>query len=301
MHPPHNTGGYPDSLDWLAFRRDNAIRLLHWRTELIRRLDKRNKVTAHSTGLLTEIEWRTAADVDSYGYTWVASRHTNDPWMQFHAVDIVRAGSRGKPFWHAEATGGPLWLQPQVINRPLEDGRSSDDKDVRVWSLIDMTAGATGILFTRWRPLLDGPLFGAFGPMGMDGSVTPRAEMASTLARWTNSHPDIWKSRPVRGDVGIVFVQEADDFSVVQGSGGVATGGRRGGGGGGEAGGGANYVQAAQGAYQAFFDSNIQADFVGIDNIGEYPMIYLPYPEMLRKATADKLRDYVSKGGSPGQ
>jgi beta-galactosidase len=26
-------------------------------------------------------------------------------------------------------------------------------------------------------------------------------------------------------------------------------------------------------------------------------MIYLPYPEMLRKATADKLRDYVSKGG----
>ena len=26
----------------------------------------------------------------------------------------------------------------------------------------------------------------------------------------------------------------------------------------------ANYVQSAQGAYQAFFDSNIQADFVGI-------------------------------------
>jgi beta-galactosidase len=26
-------------------------------------------------------------------------------------------------------------------------------------------------------------------------------------------------------------------------------------------------------------------------------MIYLPYPEMLKKSTADKLRDYVSKGG----
>src|ERR1019366_1882668 len=62
-------GGYPDWLDWLAFRRDDAIRLLRWRTELIRRLDKRNKITAHSTGLLTEIEWRTAANVDSYGYT----------------------------------------------------------------------------------------------------------------------------------------------------------------------------------------------------------------------------------------
>ena len=50
VHPPHGTGGYPDSLDWLAFRRDDAIRLLHWRTELIRRLDKRNKITAHGTG-----------------------------------------------------------------------------------------------------------------------------------------------------------------------------------------------------------------------------------------------------------
>jgi len=295
VHPPRNTGGYADSLDWLAFRRDNAIRLLRWRTDLIRRLDKRNKVTAHSTGLLTEIEWRTAANVDSYGYTWVASRHGNDPWMQFQAVDVVRAGSRGKPFWHAEATGGPLWLQPQVINRPLEDGRSSDDKDVRVWSMIDMAAGATGILFTRWRPLLDGPLFGAFGPMGMDGSVTPQAEMASKLARWTNTNGDIWKSRPVKGDVGIVFVQESEDFSVVQGSGGGGRGGGRGAAG--EGGGGASYVQSAQGAYQAFFDSNIQADFVGIDDIGEYPMIYLPYPEMLKKATADKLRDYVSKGG----
>jgi beta-galactosidase len=173
-------------------------------------------------------------------------------------------------------------MQPQVINRPLEDGRSSDDKDVRVWSLIDMAAGATGILFTRWRPLLDGPLFGAFGPMGMDGSVTPQAEMAGKWARWTNAHADIWKSRPVKGDVGIVFVQESEDFNSVQRGGSGSAG---------------SYSQSAQGAYQAFFDSNIQADFVSIDDIGEYPLIYLPYPEMLKKSTADKLRDYVAKGG----
>jgi beta-galactosidase len=297
VHPPRG-GGYPDSLDWAEFRRDNAIELLKWRIELIRRLDRRNKITAHSTGLLTDIEWRTAADVDSYGYTWVASRHTNDLWQQFHAIDIVRAASRGKPFWHAEATGGPLWLQPQVLNRPLEDGRSSDDKDVRIWSMVDMAGGATGIFFTRWRPLLDGPLFGAFGPMGMDGSTTPRAEMASQLARWTNAHADLWKSKPVKGDVGIVFVQEAEDFNVVQSSAAGGGGGR--GGRGAPAGGGmaaGAYVQSMQGAYQAFFDSNIQADFVGIDHIGEYPMIYLPFPEMLKKSTADKLRDYVSKGG----
>uniref|UniRef100_Q01PB7 beta-galactosidase n=1 Tax=Solibacter usitatus (strain Ellin6076) TaxID=234267 RepID=Q01PB7_SOLUE len=293
VHPPHGTGGYPDSLDWLAFRRDDAIRLLHWRTELIRGLDKRNKVTAHGVGALTEIEWRTVDDVDSYGYTWVASRHTNDPWMQFQAADLVRGAARGKPFWHAEATGGPLWMQPQVQNRPLEDGRSSDDKDIRVWSLIDMAAGASGILFTRWRPLLDGPLFGAFGPMGMDGSMTPQGEMSGVLARWTNSHTGVWKSRPVKGDVGIVFVQESDDFNAVQSgsAGGESARGTRG-----VAAMGA-YTESVQGAYQAFFDSNIQPDFVGIDDIGLYPMIYLPYPEMLKQSTADKLRDFVAKGG----
>jgi beta-galactosidase len=281
VHPPHDNSGYADSLDWAAFRRDDAIRLLHWRVELIRRLDRKNAITAHGSmnGFPSEIWWRHAAAVDSYGYTWVSTRHSGAPWMQFQIIDLVRGASRGKPFWHAEAEGGQLWLQPQVLNRPLEDGRSLDDKDVRLLMLVDMAAGATGFLFTRWRPLLNGPLFGAFGPMGMDGSATPQADMGSKLGRWANAHEEIWRSRPVKGDVAIVYVPESQDFSAVQ------SGSPR------------NYNESVQGAYQAFFDSNIQPDFVSIDDIGEYPLVYLPYPVMLKKATADKLRDYVRKGG----
>ena len=293
VHPPHGATGYADSLDWLEFRRDNAIRLLQWRTGLIRGLDKKNTVTAHGTGSLSDIEWRMAAEVDSFGYTWVSSRHSAEPWEQFSAVDLARGASRGKKFWHAEAEGGNLWLQPQVVNRPLEDGRSSDENDIRLMSFIDMAGGATGILFPRWRPLLNGPLFGAFGPMGMDGSVTPRAEMVSKLSRWTNAHPEIWKSRPVRGEVGIVYVPEAADFNVVQG--GPAAGGRGGAAAGGSIAG--AYRQSLEGAYQAFFDSNIQADYVSLEDIGKYPVVYLVFPEMLKKSTADKLRDYVARGG----
>lgn len=290
VHPPRGGIGYADALDWAAFTKDNALRLLRWRVNLIHQLDPRGKITAHGTGAMSDVEWRMAGDVESYGFTWVASRHTNAPWMHYRAVDWTRAVSRGKPFWHSEATGGPLWMQPQVLNRPLEDGRSSDEKDVRVWSFVDMAGGADGILFTRWRPLLNGPLFGAFGPMGMDGSVTPRAEMAGQLARWANAHPDIWKSAPVKGDVGILFVPEAMDFGAIQGTG---SGGR----GGGEGGGPNPCTQALQGAYQAFFDSNILADFVAIDQLANYPLVYLPYPEHLNKTTADKLRAYVANGG----
>ena len=47
----------------------------------------------------------------------------------------------------------------------------------------------------------DGPLFGAFGPFAMDGSATPRSEMAGRLAHWANANPDLWKSRPEKGDM----------------------------------------------------------------------------------------------------
>jgi beta-galactosidase len=287
IHPPRSMGGYPESLDWLEFRTDNMFRLHQWRVDLVRGLDKRNRVTAH--GIASTLEglpasanddWRSAAQVDSWGLTWVASRKGSELWKQFHALDLTRAGARGKAFWHAEAQAGPLWMQPQVIGRPREDGRISEAKDVRLWNLISMAGGATGILYPRWRPLLDGPLFGAFGPMGLDGSVTPRAEMAGSVARWANANKDIWRSRPVRGDVGIVFVPEAEVFNFVQQNGSTK-----------------HYAESARGAYQAFFDSHIQPDFVHLDDIAQYPLVYLPYPIHLKESSARKLETYVRNGG----
>jgi beta-galactosidase len=114
----------------------------------------------------------------------------------------------------------------------------------------------------------------------MDGSITPRAEMAGRFAVWANSHPDIWKSHPVQGDVGLVFVPESEMFNYVQQ-------------------GDTNfYAQSIRGAYQAFFDSNIQADFVSLDDLAQYKIVYLPYPVMLKKETVDKLRAYVEGGGT---
>lgn len=285
VHPPRNLTGYPESLDWLEFRVDNQFRLHKWRVDLVRRLDKRNKVTAHGVASSLEglpsanNEWRSAADVDVWGFTFVASRKGSETWKQFHAVDLTRAGARGKPFWHAEAQAGPLWMQPQVIGRPREDGRITDPEDVRHWNLVSMAGGATGILYPRWRPLLDGPLFGAFGAFGMDGSITLRAETTGVMARWANEHEELWKARPVRGEVGIVFVPESQFFNFVQ------QGNTK------------NYAESARGVYRAFFDSNIQSDFVYIDDIQQYPFLYLPYPVHLKEETAKKLIAYVERGG----
>jgi beta-galactosidase len=135
-------------------------------------------------------------------------------------------------------------------------------------------------MYPRWRPLLDGPLFGAFGAFGMDGSVTPRAEMAGRVARWANGHPQLWKSRPVQGEIGLVFVPESEMFNYVQ------------------QGSTDFYAQSIRGAYQAFFDSNIQADFVSLDDMAKYKILYLPYPVMLTSQTVERLRKYVEDGGT---
>jgi len=114
----------------------------------------------------------------------------------------------------------------------------------------------------------------------MDGSPTPRSEMASNFAKWSNAYPELWKSRPIKGDIGIVFAPESERFNFAQ------------------QGNTANYAASARGAYEAFFDSNIQPDWVHIDNIDEYPVVYLPYPVMLTAKDAGKLRAYVQNGGT---
>ena len=287
--PPRHSGAYPDVLDWLQFRIENGYRLMRWRAEVIRGLDGEHPVTAHGVaGTLTHMasrgsdEWRAAAEVDSYGFTWAACRKGDEPWKHFHAVDLVRAGSRGKRFWHAEAHGGNLWMQSQIINKPHNEGRIAAPEDIRYWHLTSFMGGATGLLYPRWRPLLDGPLFGAFGPYAMDGSRTPRSEMSSRIARWANApeQEKLWQSRPVKGEVGIVYVPETQFFTYAQ------------------QGSTEYYSQSMQGIYQGFFDDNIQADWVHIDHIDEYEFLYLPFPAMLTQKTVDKLRAWVDAGGT---
>ena len=286
---PRHLGAYPDVLDWLAFRVDNAYRLMAWRRDVIREVDPEHPIVAHgvagglsrAAGYASD-DWRAAEQVDAYGLTWIASRKGDAPWQQWHAVDLTRAASRGKPFWHAEAQGGALWLQPQVVNRPRSDGRIATPDDLRLWHMLSFAAGATGLFYPRWRPLLDGPLFGAFGPYGMDGSRTSRSEMASRIAQWARSpeQADLWRARPVRGDIGIVVVPESQHFAHAQQSDTEL------------------YAASVLGAYRGFFQHNIQADWVHINDIDAYKLLYLPYPVMLPRYAVQRLTAWVQAGGT---
>lgn len=286
---PRELGPYPDSLDWIEFRLDNAYELMEWRAQVIRKADPEAHIVAHGIAAsLTRMapgcadDWRAAARVEVYGYTWGSSRHGDEPWKQVHAVDLVRASSRGKPFWHAEAYAGPLWMQPQVIGKPRDEGRIAAPEDIRYWDLVSFMCGARGLMYLRWRPLLDGPLFGAFGAYGMDGSRTERSAMVAEIASWVKApeQQGLWRSSPVRGDVGIVYVPETQIFLYAQ-QGSTEL-----------------FARSLEGAYRGFLANNIQADWVHIDHIDEYELLYLPIPVMLSEKTARKLIEWVRRGGT---
>ena len=86
---------------------------------------------------------------------------------------------------------------------------------------------------------------------------------------------------PVRGELGIVVIPESQAASLLLSQWGSAD----------------NYRYMAAGAYRFFFDRNIQADYVHIYDIAEYRYLYLPYPLMLKKQTAQALSEWVGAGG----
>ena len=290
VEAPRSHGMHPQSIDWYAFCRHRSYENMQWRVDTIRAADPDARITAH--GFMGSVDtytsgaddWLAASKVESYGFTFVPCRRGNDKWRHWEAVDLARAASRGKDFWHAEMQGGPLWFQPQVTGREPEDGRVATAQDIRMWCMVSLAGGARGLVWTRWRALLDGPLFGAFGLYSDDGAPNDRSNIASSIGKWANepNNAALMSARPVRGDIGLVVLDEIQDFNHLIP----------------QAGEGRFYAKCAWGAYHAFDSMNIQADKVHFDDIGDYRILYFPYPIHLTKPQAEKLMKWVYDGGT---
>lgn len=291
VQPPAALQLYPECYDWLTFRKENAYRHMQWKVDLIRNIDPECLITAHGTAQSLENmalggsdEWLAADKVELYGLTFVQSRQGNEPYKQYLAMDLTRAGAKEKPFWHAESQAGPLWYQPQVVNRPREDGRVTEPEDIRQWNLTSLACGARGILCPRWRPLLDGPLFGAFGGYAMDGSSTENSEMCAKIAHWANdpAQKDLMEAKPVRGELGIIVSPKVQITTALLSAFGAKD----------------HYKEAMVGAYRAFFDLGYQPEFVHIQDISKWKTLYFPLPMQMDDNDIERLTQWVAAGGT---
>ena len=282
---PRETGSYPDVYDRIEFHNDRAFHWMKFRVDAIRRADPGHAVTAHGNAKsFSDIapacgdDFRAAKEVDVFGYTYW---HANQ-CHPFMAVDMIRSASGKKRFWRAEAVGDSEWTYRGRVNAPARDKDAMHDPaNIRLDALVSLAGGSSAFMNPRWRPLLDGPLFGAYGWYAMDGSPTDRSAMAAQLAKWAADPAlaGLWRAAPVAGDVAILMLDESQASCYAR------HGHTR------------FYADCLKGAYEAFLVSNIQCDFTKVDAIGGRKLLYVPYPVAMKDSTVAELAAWVRAGG----
>lgn len=281
---PRQIALYPEVFDATAFWNDNAFRWMQWRADVLRAADPDHPVTAHGNAKsFRDIapacgdDWRAAQVADIFGYTYWQANDCH-PLM---AGDMTRSAAGGKQFWRAEAVGDHSWNGRRPDRPRPEADAMHDPANIRIDALTSLAAGARAYQNPRWRALLDGPLFGAYGWYGMDGGRTKRSDMVRSIARWANHEApaELWRASPVRGDVGLLICEEAQAWCW------AFTGSTE------------IYARCVKGAYDAFLHANVQCDPIRLAQVADYELVYLPFPVALRDETADALRRWVADGG----
>lgn len=286
VYPPKWVGSYPDWLDWWKFRLENQRNLMRWRIETLRSVDQNHPLSSHGIaytlhGMPTHLtnDFDIAAEVDQWGLSAfpIAGLGRPNACDYFRLLDLVRSASvtHGKKFWQSELQGG------QVCGG-LFRGAIPESDDTAFWNWGAFMCGAKGLMYWQWRPELLGPESPGFGLCHLDGSPSERTETAGWFAKFMNEHSELAEAEPVKGDVAIVVIPESQLFAYV--SGGSTD----------------PYAQSVFGVYQALWNVNVQVDFCtldDLDDLDEYPLVYLPFPLMLEQCQAGKLREYVANGG----
>jgi beta-galactosidase len=201
--------------------------------------------------------------------------------------DMIRIASGGKEFWRAEAIGNSDWAGRGGLTGGFEPepmawkDEMADPANIRLDAMESFAAGARGYINPRWRALQEGPLFDGYGWYNLDGSPSGRSEEVKAIAQWANSPGTLplWKAQPVRGQVGLLLLDEAQIFcyGFYRST--------------------DYYSLAYQGAYEAFLDSGIQADPILLEHIDKYRLLYLPFPIALGDEVIERLSRWVEQGG----
>ncbi len=283
---PRAPGLFPDFLDSIRWRNEDAQHWMRWRRDVIKKTDGQALIIAHGNArthadasVCVGDDFRAAENCDVFGYTHYFGQG-HPPLL---SGDLIRSAARGKPFWRAEAIGGPQWFR----RKPGEPKPSMDELDdpaaIRLDALMSMATGATAYMNPRWRSLLDGPLFSAFGWYADDGSRTAKSEEIKRLAQWSKQSDvlALWKMKPERGAVALVLVDESQDWCyAMQGDTNV-------------------YAACVRGMHRELTAAGLSCDFAKPDaaQLRDHRAAYVPFPVAMSAATMDTLITWAKAGG----
>jgi beta-galactosidase len=283
---PRTPGLFPDFLDSIRFRNDDAQEQMRFRRIVLEAAAPSVRIVAHGNArthadasVCVGDDFRAAENADVFGYThYFGTRQS-----ALLSGDIIRGAARGKEFWRAEAVGGSQWCNRRLGHPAPEMDELDDPAKIRFDALVSMACGALAYQNPRWRSLLVGPLFSAYGWYADDGSRTERSEVIRELTGWA-SRPEVkpvWSLEPVAADVAIVLVDEAQDFCYALNRDTAA------------------YAGCVRGLHRGLTAAGLSVDVVKPDAVAlrEHHVAYVPYPVALSDATIATLLAWVEAGG----
>ncbi len=298
--PPRSSTilSYTDYLDWRAFIDDKLQGDLKTRVDAIRSADPQHFITSHAAvpamftsptdGYGDPDDWKMAAVADFYG-TSIYPRHSQStrpwPWQQLAAaLDFERSVGRsfGKGFWIGELQAGQ-----GVTGMRIADPVRGDDLRYWMWKVV--AHGARQIAIYAWYPMSSGFESNGYGLINLDGTLTERAQAAGEVAKLMQREgASLLSARPAPAPVAVLFNRLSYMVGGAQPSLSRLGNATR---------------DSLLGLHRAFLEEQIPLDFVHPqdatgDRLGQYKILFLPYPVMLSRPVAEAITRYVHNGGT---
>jgi beta-galactosidase len=289
---------YTDYLDWRAFIEDKLAEDLKTRVDAIRSADASHPVTSHADapGLFTSPrdgygepdDWKMSSNADFFG-TSLYPKHSEStkPWsdlMLAAGLDFSRSAGRSfhKGFWIGELQAGQ-----GATGMRIADPVTAQDEQYWMWQVV--AHGAQEIALYAWYPMSSGFESNGYGLIHLDGTLTERAQAAGRTANVIAQHgADILDSAPAQAQVAILYNRLSYMVGGSQPSLSKLGNAER---------------DSLMGLYGAFYEQNIPVDFVHPEDVvenrlGQYKILFLPFPVMLSRDVADGVKRYVQAGGT---
>ncbi len=289
---------YTDYLDWRAFITDKLAGDLATRVAAIRAFDKVHPITSHSdapslftsptNGYGEPDDFKMSAVADYYGTSmYPMHSQSNHPWSNAvlgTALDFSRSAGHAfhKAFWIGELQAGQGATGMRIV-QPV----TAHDERFWIWQVV--AHGAREFAVYAWYPMSSGFESNGYGLIHLDGKLTPRARAAGKAAAIIERHAsELLHATPARAQVAILYNRLAYMVGGSQPS--ASKLGRA-------------PEGSAVGLHQAFAQEQIPVDFVSTqevarDRLGQYKVLFVPFPVMLSKAVANGIKHYVQGGGT---
>jgi beta-galactosidase len=289
---------YTDYLDWRSFIEDKLAEDLKTRVDAIRTADTSHPVTSHADapGLFTSPtdgygepdDWKMSSSADFFG-TSLYPKHSEStkPWndlMLAAGLDFSRSAGHSfhKGFWIGELQAGQ-----GATGMRIADPVTPHDERYWMWQVVGH--GTREIAVYAWYPMSSGFESNGYGLINLDGTLTERAQAAGRTANVIAQHgAELLNSTPALAQVAILYNRLSYMVGGSQPSLSKLGNAER---------------DSLMGLYSAFYEQNIPVDFVHPEDViqnrlGQYKILFLPFPVMLSRDVADGVKRYIQAGGT---